>query len=117
MSSVTVFVDDAVQGRLPNVCVSSGEPADGLHRIHTPIGGSSGWLWLLIFLGPIGWIAMVAVSLASRSRDLVVRLPYSQGALDRDRAAFRAAVTAAGVFVAGLIATLVLLNLSHHDRV
>ena len=44
MSTVTVFVDDAVQGHLPMVGATDGEPADGLHRIHLTIGGASGWL-------------------------------------------------------------------------
>lgn len=94
MAQVTVFVDDAVLGRLPMVCVRTGEPADGLHRVHRGIGGLSGWAFLLIFLGPVGWIVLVALSVSSRSRDLLVRLPYTQSALDAERRAFQAAMVA-----------------------
>ena len=73
MSTVTVFVDDAVQGRLPMVGATDGAPAEGLHRIHTSIGGSSGWLWLLVFFGPIGWILLIALSLGGSPRLMGVR--------------------------------------------
>jgi len=107
MSTVTVFVDDAVQGHLPMVGATDGAPAEGLHRIHTSIGGSSGWLWLLIFLGPIGWILLIALSLAGGSgRDLMVRLPYTHDALRRERAMFRDAVVAGVVMVGAVIGLL-----------
>ena len=103
MIDVMVMVDDAVQGDLPMVCARTGGPADGLRRIHQPISDRSGWTWLLIFLGPIGWIAFLAVSFATRSRDLLVRLPYSQDALNAERGQYRAAVIAgAATVVAGV---------------
>jgi hypothetical protein len=75
MSDVAIFVDDAVLGRLPMVCVRTGAPADGLHRIHQRIGGQPGWALLLVLLGPIGWIVLIALAVTSRSRELMVRLP------------------------------------------
>ena len=108
MSTVTVFVDDAVQGHLPMVGVTDGAPAEGLHRIHQSIGGSSGWAFLLVFLGPIGWIVLVALlAFGGRARDLAVRLPYTHGALRRERDRFRAAVVAGVVMVAASGAWLV----------
>jgi hypothetical protein len=110
MTTATVFVDDAVQGHLPMVCVRTGEPADGLHRIHTTIGGSSGWIWLLIFLGPFGWMFLIAaLVLSGRSRELLVRLPYSNAALDRERREFRAAVVAGAVMMASVTGMIVAL--------
>jgi hypothetical protein len=94
MSDTTVFVDDAVLGRLPMVCVRTGAPADGLHRIHQRRGGLSGWAFLLLFLGPIGIVVLVVLAVTSRSRDFVVRLPYAQRALDSERQEFRAAIVA-----------------------
>jgi hypothetical protein len=103
MSTVTVFVDDAVQGHLPMIGVTDGAPAEGLHRIHLTIGGSSGWLWLLIFLGPIGWILLIALSALSSGRRFMVRLPYTYAAITRERARLMAALAAGGVLVASLI--------------
>src|SRR6478672_11652199 len=104
MSAVTVFVDDAVLGHLPMVGVTDGAPADGLHRIHQSIGGSSGWVFLLLFLGPIGWIALVlALAFGGSARQLVVRLPSTRAALDAEQRRFRAAVVAGLVMVAATI--------------
>ncbi len=116
MASTTVFVDDAVQGHLPMTCVRTGAPADGLHRIVTVIGGNSGWLWLLIFLGPFGWLFLVALLVVSgRSRELLVRLPYSNAALEQERKEFRAAVVAGFVMVASVVGMIVAL-LGHQPR-
>ena len=110
MTTATVFVDDAVQGHLPMVCARTGAPADGLHRIHKVIGGSSGWLWLLIFLGPFGWLFLVAaLAFSGRSRELLVRLPYSNAALDQERREFRSAVVAGLAMVASVVALIVAL--------
>lgn len=112
MAGTSVFVDDAVQGHLPMICARTGAPADGLHRIHRTFGGGSPWAFLLIFFGPIGWLVLlVALALASRGRDLVVRLPYSFAALETERRQFRAAVVAGIVLVAaGALATIGLLD-------
>lgn len=110
MSAATVFVDDAVQGHLPLTCVRTGQPAEGLHRIHKAIGGASGWLWLLIFLGPFGWFFLIAALVFSgSSRQLLVRLPYSHDALNRERREFRSAVVAGVVMAASGVAMVVAL--------
>jgi hypothetical protein len=110
LATVTVFVDDAVQGHVPQVCVRTGEPADGLHRIHTAIGGSSGWLWLLVFFGPVGWLVLlVALAFAGSARDLLVRLPYSYDAIRLERSQLRAAVGAGVALVVGFVGILIVL--------
>ena len=57
MSTVTLFVDDAVQGHVPMVCVVTGAPADGIHRVEQSVGPPA-WVFVLLLLGPIGWIAL-----------------------------------------------------------
>src|SRR4029450_2433849 len=62
MADVRVFVDDAVLGRLPDVCAKSGAPADGWLTVTETVGRSGGiatpWLLLLLILGPLGWLAL-----------------------------------------------------------
>jgi hypothetical protein len=84
MASVEVFVDDAVRGRLPAVCAATGAPADGRLRIDQVTGGLAA-AWLLIFLGPLGWIVLVVLAVTSRREVLRVRLPWSEVAADRER--------------------------------
>ena len=107
MSTATVFVDDAVQGHLPMIGVTDGAPAEGLHRIHLTIGGPSGWLWLLIFLGPVGWIALVALAAFGSGRRFTVRLPYTHAALRHEQTQLRAAVVAGLVLAASVITWIV----------
>jgi hypothetical protein len=95
MATVEVFVDDAVRGRLPRVCAKTGLPSDGKLRIEQATGGL-GLAWLLIFLGPVGWIVLLVCSWSgSSSGVLTVRLPYSDAAVDHEwrlrRIRFRAA--------------------------
>jgi hypothetical protein len=91
MAAVEVWVDDAVRGNLPGVCVKTGCPADGLVRVEHE-HGSLGLAWLLVFLGPIGWIVLLAL-LATNCRELfTVRLPYSNASWERERALRRGEV-------------------------
>ena len=86
MAEVTVFVDDAVLGRLPSVCVKDGTYTDDHLTLRQELGGGSGLgiLWLLILVGPVGWIALVVISYSRGSGGmLTVRLPFSQVAYER----------------------------------
>jgi hypothetical protein len=78
MATATVFVDDAVLGRLPPVCAKTGvETAD--HLVMTvPVGGSDGFglAWLLVLAGPIGWLGLFIYGVVRRVETLTVRLPY-----------------------------------------
>jgi hypothetical protein len=107
MASVEVFVDDAVRGTLPNVCVKTGGIADGKFRIEQDSGGLSGGWFLLILLGPIGWIVLAVVAATSRRSVLTVRLPYSEPAVDREvrlsRARFAAFAVAIVLGMAALV--------------
>jgi hypothetical protein len=104
MASVEVFVDDAVRGRLPSVCAKTGEPAVGVQRIEQPFGGL-GFAWLLVFLGPLGWLLLLMIAVFHRREVLTVRVPMSRAASEAERDLRRARllawVVAAGAFGAG----------------
>jgi hypothetical protein len=57
-----VFVDEVVVGDLPPVCAKTGAAATGRMVSESSVGTGAGWAWLLIFLGPIGWIALLLVA-------------------------------------------------------
>ena len=82
MAEARVFVDDAVTGRLPDVCAKTGVPAHGRLRIVEEIGRSSrlGILWLFVFLGPLGWIVLAFLAVGARGEELEVEIPYSDAA-------------------------------------
>ncbi len=85
MASVTVFVDDAVLGRLPGICAQDGVATTSRFRIVEEIGRSNrlGILWLLLLLGPLGWIALLVLAPRSSGEELAVEVPYSEAAYDR----------------------------------
>ncbi|HEV7758922.1 MAG TPA: hypothetical protein VGO78_08030 [Acidimicrobiales bacterium] len=116
MAAATVFVDDAVLGRLPYLCVKTGAPAEGLLTVHTPVGADTrlGVWWLLVLAGPPGWLALVVLSWGSsgNGETLTVQVPWTevaQHAYDRARHRRRNLVLAGialavGAFVlAGLV--------------
>ncbi len=106
VATVEVFVDDAVRGRLPRVCVKTGTAADGKLRIDQERGGV-GFAGLLVFLGPIGWVVLAMLLVGAGRREvLTVRLPYSEAAVDHEmgirRLRFRSALIVAGA-VLGMV--------------
>jgi hypothetical protein len=84
MAAVTVFVDDAVLGRFPYLCVKTGAPAEGLLTVHTPVGADTrlGVWWLLVLAGPPGWLALVVLSWGStgNGETLTVQVPWTEAA-------------------------------------
>jgi hypothetical protein len=83
MATATVFVDDAVLGRLPPVCVKTGQTTGDRLVLTAPVGSTGlGAAWLLLFLGPFGWLALFIYALVHRSETLTVRLPFSDRAHD-----------------------------------
>ena len=93
MASVTVFVDDAVQGTLPGVCARDGISTSSSLRRHDDVGGREGLgiAWLLLLAGPLGWLGLlvIAVSKSGRAEMLSVELPMCDAAYERMRAARR----------------------------
>jgi MFS family permease len=104
-----VFVDDAILGDLPLVCAKTGKPADFLVCIrHTVGGGIPGWVWFLLFLGPVGVVALLLAALFCPGVEyLTVRIPETQASHQRERLLerWRLACLGAGVaspFLLGL---------------
>jgi hypothetical protein len=113
MADVMVFVDDAVRGTLPGICAKDGVPtSDGL-TLRTELGDQAGMgvAWLLLFVGPLGWLALllIAASRGGRREVLTVQVPMSEPAYQRRRAAHRMQnlwLAAAIVGAIGLLASL-----------
>jgi hypothetical protein len=83
MAEVTVFVDDVVLGRLPALCVKEGIPTADHLTVRDASGGPGfGAAWLLVLLGPIGWIVLLYLSLAGGG-GVTGRLPFSEFAYRR----------------------------------
>ena len=81
MANVTVFVDDAVLGNLPSVCVIEGVTTADKLTFRQPVGGRTGLgvAWLLVLAGPLGWLGLVVIASFRQSADyLTVTLPYSE---------------------------------------
>jgi uncharacterized membrane protein YeaQ/YmgE (transglycosylase-associated protein family) len=93
MAQVTVFVDDAVRGTLPSICVKDGMTTVDRLVIRDEAGNRTGLgvAWLLLLLGPPGWLGLVLISFTrgGRSEVLTVELPMSEPAYQRIQAARR----------------------------
>jgi hypothetical protein len=91
MAQVTVFVDDAVLGRLPPLCVKDGVPTADRLTVRSPVhnGNGLGIAWLLLLAGPLGWLGLLILSVGRRQEVLTVELPLSESAHDRIRQARR----------------------------
>lgn len=93
MAWVTVFVGDAVCGRLPPVCAKTGRPSDGRLAVSHDVRGASSvstaWMLLLLLFPPVGWLILLVLALANprQSEWLTVELPWSTDAMRRLRAA------------------------------
>lgn len=86
MAQATVFVDDAVLGRLPSVCAKDGVPTADTLILHSRVGDGTGLgvAWLLVLAGPLGWLVLLIIAATRRPADtLTVQLPFSEGAYQR----------------------------------
>ena len=107
MAEVTVFVDDVVLGRLPQLCIKEGIPTrDHLTVRDASSGPGFGATWLLVLLGPPGWIILLVLSLAAGG-GVTGRLPFSEFAYRRLVVAQRMqTVWIVATIVVGLLALL-----------
>lgn len=79
-TSATMFVDDFVIGRVPDVCAVTGAPTKDRLVTSTEIDGPSpGWLFLLLF-SLLGWLILALVLAFSRRTHLQGELPLSESA-------------------------------------
>lgn len=105
MATALVFVDDAVRGTLPRVCIKDGVPTTDQLVVREELGDRAGLgvLWLLLLAGPLGWLGLLVVSFSRSGRGevLSVKVPMSEPAYQRLRAARR---LSRGATVAGITA-------------
>jgi hypothetical protein len=90
MAQATVFVDDAVLGNLPPVCVKDGVATPDRLTVSSPVGTSAGFgvAWLLLLAGPLGWVGLLLYGAMRRPPEmLTVQLPFSEDAYRRLRRA------------------------------
>ena len=82
MAEVAVFVDDAVLGRLAQVCTKRGTPTCSRLRVVEEVGRTNrlGILWLLVLAGPLGWVVLLVLSSRDVGERLTVELPFSDAA-------------------------------------
>ena len=111
MAHATVFVDDAVRGRLPALCAKDGVPTADRVRVSALVGdrtSAMGVLWLLLLAGPIGWIAfvLIAASRNGRAERVTVEVPMSEASYRRMQALRRVGRWAAVVAFGGAGLTL-----------
>jgi MFS family permease len=101
MAAVSVFVDDAIRGDLPLVCAKTGAPADLKVRVRQPVGGGIPvWAWFLLFLGPLGIVALIlAAVLAPGAEYLTVRIPETEASFEQERQLERWRLVALGAGV------------------
>jgi hypothetical protein len=107
VATSTVFIDDAVQGRLPPICAKSGEPTARHLTITQDMTGSLGALWLAVLFGPLGWLVLVVVAASRQRRNLTVRLPYSPHIIGRYASGVRQMFWCIAVVVALVVGALV----------
>jgi hypothetical protein len=78
MAATTVFVDDAVLGNLPPVCAKTGDTTEDHLVLTVPTRNNGlGVAWLLLLLGPVGWLVLFVYAVARRDETLTVRVPFS----------------------------------------
>jgi len=117
MAHVAVFVDDAVRGTLPGVCVKDGVATADQMVVRDEVGDRAvlGLAWLLLLAGPLGWLGLLIMSTARSGRGevLTVQVPMSEQAYQRLLAGRRLRRRAVLVGVLGGLLALVALTSSN----
>jgi hypothetical protein len=108
MAEVTVFIDDAVRGALPAICVKEGVPTEDRLTIREQSQSAGlGAAWLLLFFGPLGWLVLFLISVTRRPGDFVTaRVPFCEFAFRRLRVARRMRLAWGGATIVLLILAL-----------
>jgi hypothetical protein len=114
MAQATVFVDDAIRGTLPPICVKDGTPTVDRLVVRTKVGTGygGGIAWLLLLAGPLGWLGLLIFAMARGPADvLTVQLPFSASAHERFQSA-RRGCWVASIATMGLVAV-ALIGITH----
>jgi hypothetical protein len=82
VAEVTVFIDDAVLGKFPPLCIKEGIPTNDRLRWREPVS-PLGTAWWPMLLGPVAWL------IAGRSGHITARLPFCEFAYRRLQVAQR----------------------------
>jgi hypothetical protein len=118
VADVTVFVDDAVLGHLPPICVKDGTPTNDRLTLAQDVGGRTGLgvAWLLVLAGPLGWVGLLVLSAFRRGSELLtVTLPYSETAYNRMKQAKGARLQAELILAGSALAAILSLLLRTAD--
>lgn len=116
MADVVVFVDDAVRGTLPSVCVKSGVATGDRLKVTRSVGNGTGLgvAWLLILFGPLGWVGLGVIALVRSPADrLGVLLPFS--AASYQRLAYARRMLRIWVTITGLLSCAAIVLLGFHS--
>ena len=105
-----MFVDEAVLGRLPQVCSKRGTPTGSRLRSVEEVGRSTrlGVLWLLALAGPLGWIVLLVLASRDTGEHLAVEVPLSDAAYGELAAGRRLRLVASAGGIVALVALLLL---------
>ena len=103
-----MFIDDAVLGRLPQVCAKRGTPTGSRLRVVQEVGRSNrlGVLWLLALAGPLGWVVLLVLASRDSGEHLAVEVPLSDeayGELAAGRRLRRVAIAGGGATSVALL--------------
>jgi hypothetical protein len=75
-----------VRGRLPGLCIKEGIATSDRLTVREHVAGSAGLgaAWLLVLLGPLGWLILLAIAFTHRPAEYVsVTVPFSEFAYRR----------------------------------
>jgi hypothetical protein len=88
VAEITVFIDDAVLGDFPPLCVKEGVPTDDRLTLSEPANRLGPlWLVILVLVGPIGWLCLAL--LGWRGGHIRAKLPFCEFAYRRLKVAQR----------------------------
>jgi asparagine N-glycosylation enzyme membrane subunit Stt3 len=107
VAEVTVFIDDAVLGSFPSLCVKEGIPTSDRLEWRESVG-SFGTAGRFLLFGPIGWL------LGARRQYVTAKLPFCEFAYRRLRVAQR--MLTIWITFAVIAALLSLAALAVHSR-
>jgi hypothetical protein len=86
VAEVTVFIDDAVLGEFPPLCIKEGVPTTDRLNWREPVN-RLGLAWFLLLFGPLGWLCLWLF--ASWGGQVSAKVPFCEYAYRRLKVAQR----------------------------